>query len=268
MPSMSRRTFFQAAAGLAGVAAVGSLSACTGSARTLALVGPGSPAVAAAERARRVPGRRVVSARLTPRPVTVDLGGRTVETWAYGEQVPGPLLRARAGDLLRVTVDNQLPVDDERALARPRVAQRHGRCPAPDPGPHPGRRIVRLRVHRPRPGHVLLPPALRRTAGPRPVRRPGRRRPRRARRLRRRVDRRPRRLGRRHRPHPRPGPRRPPEDQRLLGRSGRVDGRHGPRLDGRVDGRDGPRLGDGRDGRGHAVAACSAARATSTTRTT
>lgn len=111
MPSMSRRTLFQAAAGLASVAAVGSLSACTGSARTFTLVGPGSPAVAAAERARRISGRRVVSAKLTPRPATVDLGGRTVDTWAYGEQVPGPLLRARAGDLLRVTVDNQLPVE-------------------------------------------------------------------------------------------------------------------------------------------------------------
>ena len=110
MPSMSRRTFVQTAAGLAGVAAVGSLSACTGSARTRPLVGPGSPAVAAAERARRVPGRRVVSARLTPRPVMVDLGGRTVDTWAYGEQVPGQVLRAGAGDLLRVSVDNQLPV--------------------------------------------------------------------------------------------------------------------------------------------------------------
>lgn len=56
MSSMSRRSFVQAAAGLASVAAVGSLSACTGSSRTLALVGPGSPAVAAAERARRVSG--------------------------------------------------------------------------------------------------------------------------------------------------------------------------------------------------------------------
>ena len=111
MPSMSRRTLVQTAAGLASVAAVGSLSACTGSARTLALVGPASPAVSAAERARRVAGRRIVSARLTPRPVTADLGGRTVDTWAYGEQVPGPLLRARAGDLVRVTVDNQLPVE-------------------------------------------------------------------------------------------------------------------------------------------------------------
>jgi FtsP/CotA-like multicopper oxidase with cupredoxin domain len=39
----------------------------------------------------------------------VDLGGPVVNTWAYGDSVPGPLLRARAGDLLRVQVDNQLP---------------------------------------------------------------------------------------------------------------------------------------------------------------
>lgn len=77
---MSRRSFVQTAAGVVSVAAVGSLSACTGSAGSLALVGPGSPDVAEAERARRVSGRRVVSARLTPRPVTVELGGRTVDT--------------------------------------------------------------------------------------------------------------------------------------------------------------------------------------------
>lgn len=111
LPSMSRRSFVQTAAGVVSVAAVGSLSACTGGAESLALVGPGSPDVAAAERARLVSDRRVVSARLTPRPVTVELGGQSVDTWAYGEQVPGPLLRARAGDLLRVTVDNQLPVE-------------------------------------------------------------------------------------------------------------------------------------------------------------
>ena len=109
MPFISRRTFVQATAGLGGVAAVGSLYACTRA--PLALVEPDSPAVMAAERARRVPGRRVVSARLIPRPVSVDLGGRVVETWAYGEQVPGPLLRAHAGDLMRITVDNQLPVE-------------------------------------------------------------------------------------------------------------------------------------------------------------
>ncbi|SDO51231.1 Multicopper oxidase with three cupredoxin domains (includes cell division protein FtsP and spore coat protein CotA) [Nocardioides szechwanensis] len=111
MPSLSRRTVLHGTVGLVGVAAVGSVAACSTDPRTLALIGPDSPAVAAAERARRVAGRRVVTAGLTARPVTVDLGGQSVDTWAYGEQVPGPLLRARAGDLLQVTVDNQLPVE-------------------------------------------------------------------------------------------------------------------------------------------------------------
>src|SRR5699024_8804376 len=58
-----------------------------------------------------LPGQSVVSTRLTAAPVSLDLGGRTVQTWAYGEAVPGPTLRATAGDLLRVTLDNQLPAD-------------------------------------------------------------------------------------------------------------------------------------------------------------
>jgi FtsP/CotA-like multicopper oxidase with cupredoxin domain len=108
---MTRRTFLRGVGGLAGVVAVGGLTACSTTSAGSATVGPWSAAVAAAEEARRVAGRSTVTARLTPRPVTLDLGGRTVETWAYGEQVPGPLLRATAGDLLKVTVDNQLPAE-------------------------------------------------------------------------------------------------------------------------------------------------------------
>lgn len=111
MTSMTRRTFIRGIGGLAGVIAVGGLAACDNSGAGRTAVGPRSAAVAAAERARRVAGRSTVTARLTPRPVTLDLGGRTVESWAYGDQVPGPMLRATAGDLLRVTVDNQLPAD-------------------------------------------------------------------------------------------------------------------------------------------------------------
>jgi len=51
----------------------------------------------------------VVTARLTAQPVTLDLGGQTVSTWAYGDTAPGPLLRVEAGDVLRVDVANQLP---------------------------------------------------------------------------------------------------------------------------------------------------------------
>ena len=53
----------------------------------------------------------MVTARLTPRAATIDLCGPTVQTWAYGESLPGPLLRASAGDLLRVSVENSLPAE-------------------------------------------------------------------------------------------------------------------------------------------------------------
>jgi len=96
MSELSRRNVLFGAFGLAGLSAVG---ACAG--RTA--VPPTAVAV------RRSAGQRVVTAKLAPRPTTVDLGGLVVNTWAYGDTVPGPLLRARAGDLLRVQVDNQLP---------------------------------------------------------------------------------------------------------------------------------------------------------------
>jgi len=57
------------------------------------------------------PGQKVVTANLTARPVTLDLGGPTVRTWAYGDMLPGPVVRATAGDLIRVTLDNQLPAE-------------------------------------------------------------------------------------------------------------------------------------------------------------
>lgn len=57
------------------------------------------------------PGRRVVTKTLTPRATTLDLGGPKVATWAYDNTLPGPVVRATAGDLIRITVDNQLPDD-------------------------------------------------------------------------------------------------------------------------------------------------------------
>lgn len=104
MPELTRRHLLRGAAGLTGAL---TLSACS----RAATVSPTAKAVAAAEAARKTPGRRVVTARLSPRPVIVDLGGREVRTWAYGESVPGPLLRATAGDVLRVHVDNRLPAE-------------------------------------------------------------------------------------------------------------------------------------------------------------
>ena len=54
-------------------------------------------------------GQNVVTQTLTAAPAKVDLGGKTVSTWAYGESLPGPLIRATAGDLLRITLENRLP---------------------------------------------------------------------------------------------------------------------------------------------------------------
>ncbi|MGZ4588164.1 MAG: multicopper oxidase family protein, partial [Mycobacteriaceae bacterium] len=70
-------------------------------------VGPGSAAVAKAEAARRGTGT-IVHRELTAAPVTVDLGGRTVSTWAFDGTVPGPEIRLTAGDQLQVRLLNQL----------------------------------------------------------------------------------------------------------------------------------------------------------------
>ena len=72
---------------------------------------PSSKAVVDAEAKRAIAGRSVVRARLSPQASTVELGGRQVETWAYGEGLPGPLIRASAGDILNIIVDNQLAVE-------------------------------------------------------------------------------------------------------------------------------------------------------------
>jgi FtsP/CotA-like multicopper oxidase with cupredoxin domain len=106
VPALTRRQLLSTALGAAGVAALGACGSNTGKP-----VAAGAGAVSSAEAARRRAGARVVTAHLTPQPVTLDLGGPTVSTWAYGQQLPGPLVRARAGDLLRIRVDNHLAAD-------------------------------------------------------------------------------------------------------------------------------------------------------------
>lgn len=64
-------------------------------------------AIKTAEAARPHTGR-TVQAALTPRPVTVDLGGKVVKTLGYADAVPGPVIRANVGDELEVVLNNQL----------------------------------------------------------------------------------------------------------------------------------------------------------------
>ncbi|ETZ38882.1 multicopper oxidase family protein [Mycobacterium intracellulare] len=99
---LTRRGFM--AAGIAGGLA---LTACSqtkpepsGSARMAA-------AVDAAEAARPHSGR-TVTATLTSQQVQIDLGGPVVRTLAFGDSIPGPVLRASIGDQVVVTVKNRL----------------------------------------------------------------------------------------------------------------------------------------------------------------
>ncbi len=103
MPEISRRSLLLG--GLA-VTATGALVACSPQAGTRAAPTFGSPT-----RLAPAPGQRVVEHTLTAKPATLDLGGTTVDTWAFGDTAPGPLIRASAGDMLRVRVHNQLPAD-------------------------------------------------------------------------------------------------------------------------------------------------------------
>ncbi|MBA2560251.1 MAG: multicopper oxidase family protein [Propionibacteriales bacterium] len=105
MSAITRRNLIRGAAGFGGVVALGGLTGCG---KSDSLVGPNAGAVAKAEAVRLRSAGSLVHARLSARPATIDLGGRSVATWAYGDSVPGPLLRATAGDTLRVDVANDL----------------------------------------------------------------------------------------------------------------------------------------------------------------
>ena len=101
MRDLSRR---QPLAGALGTLGVATLGAC---ARGTEAVPAGSSAVRRAEAARQAAGQKVVVARLAPRPATLDLGGPIVDTWAYGDSLPGPLLRAWSSLGLRLDAEHR-----------------------------------------------------------------------------------------------------------------------------------------------------------------
>ncbi|WP_302056551.1 multicopper oxidase family protein [Mycobacterium avium] len=100
LKSLNRRTFILAA--IAGGVAVSGCARSTGSAAKRM-----GAAIAAAE-ADRLHSGRTVTATLTPQPVTVDLGGVLARTLAYGDALPGPVIRANVGDQVAVTIKNRL----------------------------------------------------------------------------------------------------------------------------------------------------------------
>lgn len=120
MRTHTRRTVLGASIAVAGT---GVLAACSGSghsghdgnsgngsgspAAPKGYVDPAGPEVAAAEKKRGSGPVREV--RLTAAAASLDLGGRTVKSWAYGGELPGKEVRVTAGDTLALTLANHLP---------------------------------------------------------------------------------------------------------------------------------------------------------------
>ncbi|MFJ5679535.1 multicopper oxidase family protein [Streptomyces sp. NPDC093097] len=115
LPTHSRRALLGAGIAVAGSGLLAASSRADGSpgrdgdgrSGRGGYVDPHGPEVAEAERRRGTgPERRLyIEARKT----RLDLGSRTVDTWAYGDGVPGEAIRVTAGETLAVTLLNRLP---------------------------------------------------------------------------------------------------------------------------------------------------------------
>jgi FtsP/CotA-like multicopper oxidase with cupredoxin domain len=104
---LSRRTLFGLGGAAVAVTGVGLMLP-----RLLVTDRPVTPAgreVAATDQGRRRSGR-VVTHELHAASADLDLGGRRLRTWAFGESLPGAAIRVSAGDELRVRLTNDLPV--------------------------------------------------------------------------------------------------------------------------------------------------------------
>ena len=106
MNTITRRQALLAGLGLASTSA---LAACGAKQPSPASTTPATWAIPTQTPLATPAGATTVTHTLTPRPVTLDLGGVLAKTWAYTDELDGNVLRGKAGDLFRVTVDNQLP---------------------------------------------------------------------------------------------------------------------------------------------------------------
>lgn len=110
--SVSRRTVLLSALGATATIALG---ACTSSSAARKPGGTTNPRADAYKKlidqteASRAANGTVISTDLLMKPATVDLGGLTAETWTFGGELPGALIRAKVGDTLKIAVNNSLP---------------------------------------------------------------------------------------------------------------------------------------------------------------
>jgi FtsP/CotA-like multicopper oxidase with cupredoxin domain len=80
---------------------------------------------------------------LRPRVETVELGGRQVETWTYGDGVPARELRLRQGERVRIRVQNDLPEETTVHWHGLRIENRMDGVPdMPRPAIGPGESFV------------------------------------------------------------------------------------------------------------------------------
>ncbi|HEX6232059.1 MAG TPA: multicopper oxidase family protein [Jiangellaceae bacterium] len=108
MPRRLERWHIVLAAGVAMVLAIAAIAVVTMRSAPSRVVASGDAVVVAAEDERRAPDAVVVEVTLRAAPTTVRIGDRDVDTWAFNDQVPGPELRLKAGDVLRARVENRL----------------------------------------------------------------------------------------------------------------------------------------------------------------
>ncbi len=73
------------------------------------LVEAADPAIERRDARRRTPGAATVASTVTAAPVTVNIGGREVSTWAFGDRPGAGGIRAKVGDLIEATFVNDLP---------------------------------------------------------------------------------------------------------------------------------------------------------------
>ncbi len=85
-----------------------------------------------------LPGGQVREFRLVARPGRWEIApGTAIDAWTYNGQVPGPELRVREGDLVRVVVKNALPVSTTVHWHGVDLDWRMDGPPWSEPGPHP-----------------------------------------------------------------------------------------------------------------------------------
>ncbi|GAA1219414.1 multicopper oxidase MmcO [Kitasatospora nipponensis] len=107
MTMINRRSVLLAGLGLAGSGALAACSSSNASSSSPSLLSPSSSPIAQAESKRRSTGREK-AVTLTATAGSMDLGGRSVQTWLYGD-LPQGGLRLSAGDTLVATLNNHLP---------------------------------------------------------------------------------------------------------------------------------------------------------------